>query len=86
MSNITEEQIKENAKKRIDFKYHFLIYVLVNMFLWAIWVITGSGYMWPVWPTGGWGIAIFFHYIGAYNSINLFSVEKEVEKLKKEKG
>ncbi|MEP1095893.1 MAG: 2TM domain-containing protein [Cyclobacteriaceae bacterium] len=86
MNSNTEEQLKENAIKRVDFKHHFLIYVVVIAFLWAIWAATGSGYMWPVWPTGGWGIAIFFHYVGAFNPFNLFSVEKEIEKLKKERG
>ena len=86
MENLNEEHLEELAKKRIDFKRHLLIYVIVIAFLWVIWAVTGSGYMWPVYPTGGWGIAIIFHYAGAYNSDKFFSVEKEIEKLKEGEG
>lgn len=85
MNNLNEEQLNEVAQKRVDFKHHLFIFVTVIAFLWAIWAITDSDYMWPVWPTAGWGIAIFFHYAGVYNPFNLFSVEKEIEKMKKKK-
>jgi hypothetical protein len=25
----------------------------------SIWVLTGAGYFWPVWPMLGWGIPMF---------------------------
>ena len=83
MNKLSEEQLKKEAKKRVDFKYHLLIYVLVTVILWTIWQISGGGYGWPVWPTTGWGIAIVFHYMDTFNSFQIYSVEKEIEKLKK---
>ena len=85
MSNLYQEQLKKDAQKRVDFKHHFLIYVMVIALLWVIWAVSDSGYVWPVWPTAGWGIAIFFHYVSVFNPFEFFSVEKEVEKLKQEK-
>jgi hypothetical protein len=85
MSNLYEEQLKRDAQKRVDFRRHLSIYLVVSTLLWVIWVFSGGGYMWPIWPTGGWGIAVFFHYVGVFNPFQFFSVEKEVEKLKQEK-
>jgi len=82
MRKLTEAELKEEAQKRVDFKYHLLIYVLVNAGLWVIWALTYTGYPWPVWPLLGWGIGIFFHYLGVYRPMNFFSVEKEIDKLK----
>ncbi|MFN1835802.1 2TM domain-containing protein [Balneola sp. MJW-20] len=86
MNNLNEEQIIELAKKRVDLRHHLMVYIIINAMLWAIWAITGSGYIWPIWPTAGWGIALIFHYVGVHDPFALFSVEKEIEKMKKERG
>jgi hypothetical protein len=79
----------ELAKKRADFKSHFQTYVLVNIFLWAIWALGNQndhrGMPWPVYPTLGWGIGVFFHYLGAYRSNGTSAVEKEYNKLLNDK-
>ena len=85
MNNIHEEQLKKDAQKRVEFKRHFLIYIVVIALLWVIWVFSGSEYMWPVWPTAGWGIGVFFHYASVFNPFKIFSVEKEIKILKQEK-
>jgi len=33
-------------------------YLAVMALLVAIWVVTGAGYFWPVWPMLGWGLAL----------------------------
>lgn len=58
----TDKQLKSKAITRGELNRHFLVYVLVIALLWVIWAIKGSGYMWPIWPTGGWGIGILVHY------------------------
>lgn len=40
------------------FKIHATVFVAVNLFLIAIWAITGGGYFWPIWPILGWGLAL----------------------------
>ncbi len=37
---------------------HVRAYVSVSVMLVAIWVLTGAGYFWPIWPILGWGIGV----------------------------
>ena len=72
------------AKRRASFKRHFATYFIINIFLWVLWALTGtdrdgSGIPWPAWTTFGWGIGLFFHYLGAYSGTN--NVEWEYEKI-----
>ena len=62
-----DPELWEIAKRRASFKSHLGVYIVVNIFLWAIWFLTadndaGRGrYPWPVWSTLGWGIGLLFH-------------------------
>ncbi len=76
------------ARRRAGFKRHLATYLVINVFLWILWAMTGadrdgSGIPWPAWTTFGWGIGVLFHYIGTYVKDN--SVEKEYEKLQNKK-
>jgi len=86
MDNLNDKELRQEAKKRIDFKHHFLIYIFFIALIWITWAISGYGYVWPIWPTIGWGLGIMFHYTAVYHPFSLFSIEKEIEKLKREKG
>ena len=85
-----DETLWQVAKKRAHFKRHLFKYVIINLFLWAIWYFTDgykeneSGIPWPAWVTLGWGIGIAFNYYEAYHSYRDTSVEREYEKLKRE--
>jgi hypothetical protein len=48
----------QRLKKRRDFHSHLAAYVVVNGAFWALWAFTGSGYPWPAWITGLWGIGL----------------------------
>ena len=85
----------EIAQKRAAFKKHALTYIIINVFLWAIWVFTDfknegvdfthlrwHHYPWPIWTTLGWGIGLAFHYVGAFVFPKANSVEREYDKLK----
>ena len=90
---MSEEQIYELAKKRVEekkgFFVHLTVYILVNIMLVLIWAFaTGGGYPWFIWALGGWGIGLLFHFLGVF----VFSkrtdwerreIEKEAEKLRK---
>lgn len=43
---------------------HVIAYVLVMLFLIAIWAATGGGYFWPIWPILGWGLGVAFDVLG----------------------
>ena len=85
-----DPQLWRMAQKRASFKAHLSTYIVINGFLWLLWLFTGSdtnksGIPWPVWSTAGWGVGLFFHFIGAYAD-NGSSVEKEYNKLKKQQN
>ena len=84
MQNITDAQLHERARKRVEFKAHLVVYLVINGALWFTWWITGQGYIWPVWPLVGWGIGLLFHYIFEYRGSGIFSEEEEYKRLKKE--
>lgn len=96
MEQMTEKErmLWKQAKKRVGFKRHLWTYIIVNAFLWCMWLIGGMereinwrGEMipWPLWATLGWGVGLAFSYYGAYHGNTPDAVEKEYEKLK-EKG
>lgn len=81
------------AQKRAAFKYHVLIYFIMNIFFWTLWYISLRNNStppserdiipWPVWPMVGWGIGVLFNYVGVYRAGNRLA-EKEYDKLKNE--
>lgn len=84
MQTLTDTQLRELARKRVEFRTHLVVYCVVNAALWAIWYFTGGNYPWPIWPLVGWGIGLFFHYMFEYRPSRLFSEEDEYRKLKKQ--
>jgi hypothetical protein len=84
MQPSTDVQLHELARKRVDFRRHLTVYVIINAMLWTIWFVTGKGYPWPVWPMAGWGIGVIFQYLFEYRSSRFLSEEEEFLKLKRE--
>jgi hypothetical protein len=97
-NKMSEEEIYEEAKKRVEekkgFRIHATVYVAINAMLVLIWwftgaKITGVGVPWFVFPLGGWGIGLLFHGLGVY----VFSrqqearqaIEREAEKIRRER-
>ena len=42
-------------------KIHAAVYASVNLFLIAVWAVTGGGYFWPIWVILGWGVGLACH-------------------------
>ena len=86
MKEFTEEELREEAEKRIAFKTHAAVYVVVNIFIWGVYLITGVRMRmpWSLWATLGWAIGFAFHYIAVYRMNSIFSIEKEMDKLRKQ--
>jgi hypothetical protein len=83
MHTLNDSQLHELARKRVEFRSHLIVYVVIIGTLWLIWFLTGQGYMWPVWPMAGWGAGLVFHYVFEYRSNRLLSEEEEYERLKR---
>ena len=91
-TQMSEEQIYEEAKKRVEakrgFYIHLTAYVIVNAMLVIIWAfVAGRGYPWFWWVIGGWGIGVLFNFLEVFiwpKRGNRAAIEKEVEKIKRE--
>ena len=56
----------QQAKKRVQFKIHLVVYVGVNLLLLIINLSTPGDYLWVKWPILGWGIGLVFHALNVY--------------------
>ncbi|TWF44284.1 2TM domain-containing protein [Chitinophaga polysaccharea] len=83
-----DERLWRIAKARARFKSHLIIYLVINLGLWAVWFLTDSnklhGTPWPVWTSLGWGSALAFQYFNAYHKDPYGDALKEYEKLKEQ--
>ena len=82
-----DEVLWQMARKRASFKKHLSSYLLTNVMLWAIWLLTGGynshNYIpWPAWSTVFWGIAVISDYFNTYHVNRADTVEREYQKLK----
>ena len=69
-SNMSEEQIYEEARKKVkakrDFWSHFGAYAIVNTILVIVWYLSGGGYPWFFWCLGIWGVFILWNFLSIY--------------------
>ena len=67
-----EEQALRRARRRVaaltGFYIHLACYVGVIGLLFVINVLTSPLHPWFLWPAFGWGIGIFFHFMGVFGS------------------
>jgi len=90
---LSEEQMYEEAKKRVEakrgFYKHLFVYVMVNTILVFVWAFpAGGGYPWFWWVIGGWGIGVLFNFIEVFvwpKGGDTAAIEKEAEKIKRER-
>jgi len=87
MDKVRDDKLWRIAKKRAAFKVLFLVYVVMNGMLVALWYFANGSqsYFWPIWPILGWGLGVLYQYVDAYLGNTLFSEEKEFERLKRKK-
>ncbi len=59
---VSERQAaRRRVQARRDFGSHLVAYVVINTSLVVIWMITGTGYFWPVWVIALWGVGLAMH-------------------------
>jgi hypothetical protein len=78
------EQALERLKKKQDFRGHLLVFTMVNALVWTIWALTGSGFPWPLFVTGGWAIGVVMNAWDVYwrKPITEDAVQREVARLR----
>lgn len=78
-----DEQVYERARKRVQelkgFYVHALMYLLVNVALLVMDLLTPGG-PWFYWPMLGWGIGLAAHGLGTFGLPGLFGADWEERK------
>lgn len=73
------------AKRRVQnlkaFYLHFAVYVLVNLLLFFINIMTDPDSLWFFYPLGGWGIGVAIHGLTTFSS-GIFGKGWEERKIK----
>ena len=91
---MSEENLYSLAEKRVDekigFYRHLYSFIVVNVILLIINVISFKGEWWFYWVTFFWGIGLVSHFIKTFIVFDKFNekhresmIEKEMEKMRK---
>ncbi len=85
-SNDIESRARRRVGMKLGFYTHALVYVLVNLGLFAISSVSGRG-NWHVWPLLGWGVGLAIHGIVTFIGLSGEGVrgrmlEREIERLR----
>lgn len=82
-----EKRAKRRVAMKLGFYTHALVYVLVNLALYAI-NQTMGGVRWSIWPALGWGIGLTVHGIVTFVSLQgegmrSRMVQREIERMRR---
>lgn len=66
------------ARKRMAFYVHAAIYIFVILLLVVINLLTTPGTLWVIWPIGGWGLGLFFHWACVDKQVRLLGKLKKI--------
>lgn len=88
----TDEELRgiarQTAKDKVEFYTHLGVYAVVNLFLIAIWWVTGGPgtFPWFIFILFGWGIGIVAHYFKSFRgkAYEERMAEKEFRRMKQE--
>ena len=61
-----EELARKRAEAKFGFYRHLAVYLVVNLMLFVINLVTSPDYFWAIWPLIGWGIAVAFHALSIF--------------------
>ncbi len=76
---MNEEQARERIEELREFYAHVAAYVAVNAFLLLVNLITSPGFLWFVFPLGGWGIGLAIHAVTVFWTGNDWEARKMEE-------
>ena len=89
-SNELEARARRRVRRKLGFAIHALVYVLVNLGLFAINATTGEPY-WARFPLMGWGLGLAIHGIVTLialqgEGLRRGMLEREIERLRRDRA
>ena len=75
-------QALARLKSRRELTANIVSFVVVNAAMWALWLMTGAGYPWPIWITGPWlvGVAVHAWQVRSERPIDEAAIEREMRR------
>lgn len=85
-SNDEYAKAKKRVKAKKSFYQHLMSYAIVNLFLFALNLLTSPSHYWFIYPMLGWGIGLAFHYVDVFGipGFDILSKEWEDRELERE--
>ncbi|HJY11266.1 MAG TPA: 2TM domain-containing protein [Flavobacterium sp.] len=84
--NHSEAERYYQAQKRVkeikEFYQHLTVFLLCNVIVIVVNLMTSPGYLWFLWCLLGWGIAIVLHGLTVFRISPIFDKEWEERKIK----
>jgi hypothetical protein len=91
IGSMSEEDMRRVAVRRanakLGFRHHAFIFAVVNAGLAGINLLTSPGYLWFVWPLGGWGVGLLSHGLSVYGVMDgdrEAMIEREMVRLREQ--
>lgn len=85
-TNYRQEERYFQAKKRVEelkgFYGNLTAFVVVNIGLICLNLVSSPKYLWFFWPFLGWGFGVFFHAVKVFNFMPVMGKEWEEKKIK----
>ena len=82
-----DQERYERARKRVEeikgFYVHLAVFVLVNIGLFLLNIISSPETYWFYWPLIGWGIGLVAHGFGVFGLTGILGSDWEEQKIKK---
>lgn len=60
------ERARHRVQAKREFSSHLVAFVVVNLALIGVWLVTGAGYFWPAWVIFAWGAGLVLHAWDVY--------------------
>ncbi len=73
------------ANAKLGFRTHLIAFMLVNLGLAVLNLVTSPGYLWFPWPLFGWGVGLLAHGLSVYgvsSSLREEMIARELERLR----
>lgn len=84
--NYQNEERYFKAKKRVEeikgFYGNLAAYIVVNIGLLVLNLVTSPGHLWFFWPMIGWGIGVVFHGMKVFNYMPFLGQDWEQQKIR----
>lgn len=84
--DIKFQQAKERVAALRGFYIHLVVYLLVNLLLFLINILTSPASLWFFWPLAGWGIAIALHALSVFGLSRVLGADWEERKIQEIMG